>query len=272
MKISAHSVQPSTRQAGHVKTPWRSIPLIAWWYLTTMVISGLLIGLQSISGIDSRYISVVQFAPAIGVCVVLAAFRKRRTWAGPSRLNAQSFWLRCVSSIAVIALYSAFVVVTAIVFNAQRDDLPFASGWLLLLYVLLQIAGSCGEEIGWRGFVQPALETRMPRLAACVVTGVLWAVWHVQMFTDLLGAFAFVLACISLSILFSYMVGGSIWQRGLIAGMMHAIVNITLFFAIDPRNAAFENIPLSVVFLIVCALTRVVWQRTYGTGRGHTNA
>lgn len=40
------------------------------------------------------------------------------------------------------------------------------------------IAGSIGEEFGWRGFAQRLLQKRHSLLWASVIVGVLWATWH----------------------------------------------------------------------------------------------
>ena len=40
------------------------------------------------------------------------------------------------------------------------------------------IAGSLGEEIGWRGFAQPLLQRKLTIFWASVVVGLLWATWH----------------------------------------------------------------------------------------------
>lgn len=43
--------------------------------------------------------------------------------------------------------------------------------------VTLLVAGAL-EEFGWRGFLQPRLQERHSALAAAVVVGLIWAVWH----------------------------------------------------------------------------------------------
>jgi membrane protease YdiL (CAAX protease family) len=40
------------------------------------------------------------------------------------------------------------------------------------------IAGSVGEELGWRGFGQPRLQSRYGALWAALVVGILWSTWH----------------------------------------------------------------------------------------------
>ena len=44
------------------------------------------------------------------------------------------------------------------------------------------IAGPLGEELGWRGLALPVLRDRLGLLAAAVVIGVIWAVWHLPLF------------------------------------------------------------------------------------------
>jgi hypothetical protein len=35
-----------------------------------------------------------------------------------------------------------------------------------------------GEELGWRGFVQPRLQERWSGLSASLILGALWSLWH----------------------------------------------------------------------------------------------
>jgi membrane protease YdiL (CAAX protease family) len=38
--------------------------------------------------------------------------------------------------------------------------------------------GPFAEELGWRGFLLPALTRRVSVLPACLIVGVIWAIWH----------------------------------------------------------------------------------------------
>ena len=41
------------------------------------------------------------------------------------------------------------------------------------------IIGSIGEEIGWRSFFQPFLETKYSKNISSIIVGVVWGLWHI---------------------------------------------------------------------------------------------
>jgi uncharacterized protein len=61
-----------------------------------------------------------------------------------------------------------------------------ASGHALLAAVnfllVFLIGGPLGEEFGWRGYAQPALQDRWGWRVASLVLGATWAVWHLPLF------------------------------------------------------------------------------------------
>lgn len=57
-----------------------------------------------------------------------------------------------------------------------KDILP-----LLLLGVFINILSALGEELGWRGFLLPALTERRGRNKALLITGLFWALWHLPL-------------------------------------------------------------------------------------------
>ncbi len=44
------------------------------------------------------------------------------------------------------------------------------------------VGGPLGEELGWRGLAVPVLRDRLGLLAAALVIGLVWAVWHLPLF------------------------------------------------------------------------------------------
>jgi membrane protease YdiL (CAAX protease family) len=51
-----------------------------------------------------------------------------------------------------------------------------------LFILLIPIVGGAWEEPGWRGFALPRLLAQRPALAASVLLGGLWAVWHLPVY------------------------------------------------------------------------------------------
>ena len=59
-----------------------------------------------------------------------------------------------------------------------KDCLP-----MLIIGIFPNILTAMGEEIGWRGFLLPALTERMGLVRAMFLTGFIWACWHLPILT-----------------------------------------------------------------------------------------
>jgi uncharacterized protein len=102
------------------------------------------------------------------------------------------------------------------------------------LAVLANTALALGEELGWRGFLQPALASRLGWRAAAVTTGVIWAVWHFPLFFAhplpgppawwQLGCFTLMATLISIVMAWLRLRTGSVWP----AVLIHAAHNAFL--------------------------------------------
>jgi membrane protease YdiL (CAAX protease family) len=90
-----------------------------------------------------------------------------------------------------------------------------------------------GEEIGWRGFALPRLQSRHNNLTASLILGVLWAAWHlpnalIPGLDYYFYAFpAFLIWVVAMTVLFTWL---AIHTQGsvLIAWIFHASINTTL--------------------------------------------
>ncbi len=116
--------------------------------------------------------------------------------------------------------------------------LSFAFPLALLASIFLDVGGVT-EETGWRGFALPLLQERMTPLAASLVVGVLWGVWHFPARPDiLLGAYgmgggALLLGILVVRFLFLSVVMTFFYNRvggsTLIAIAMHGLHNDSVF-------------------------------------------
>jgi membrane protease YdiL (CAAX protease family) len=107
--------------------------------------------------------------------------------------------------------------------------------WVLLLTLpivsMFEAPNSCGEEFGWRSYLQLRLFPNQPVLSA-VVTGLIWAAWHLPVLVrgyafpanPYSGLPVFAVSGVLLSIIFGWLrlKTGSIWSTSL----AHAATNV----------------------------------------------
>ncbi len=88
----------------------------------------------------------------------------------------------------VLALLLPLALGLAAVGAATLVDPDFPRGltvrpWYMIVPLfLIMIAGGGLEELGWRGVAQPEMERTLRRLAAAVLVGLIWALWHLPLF------------------------------------------------------------------------------------------
>ena len=78
------------------------------------------------------------------------------------------------------------IIITAVFFGSQLIFNiicnSYTGNWYIALFSIpIMIIGGGMEELGWRGFLQPALEEKMPFVAATFSVGIIWAVWHLPL-------------------------------------------------------------------------------------------
>jgi uncharacterized protein len=81
-------------------------------------------------------------------------------------------------AIVILACFCRFSVVY--LFSSRNVSVPFER-----LFAALPLAATFSggfEELGWRGFLQPELERKIPLPLAALVTGLIWTGWHIPLF------------------------------------------------------------------------------------------
>lgn len=85
-----------------------------------------------------------------------------------------SVWLLALSPLVVL-------LVAAISQGGFARAEVLTVGLMVKLVALNMILGPLGEELGWRGFLQPELAARHGWLVASLAVGAVWFVWHVPL-------------------------------------------------------------------------------------------
>ena len=157
--------------------------------------------------------------------------------------------LFCLAEGAVIALSSRQ-------FNPQ---IPLSLVPVVFFQAALIYGGN--EEVGWRGTMQPLLERAVPFPGAAVVTGLVWAVWHLPLWfvegasqqTIPFGWFAV------LAVLQSFWYGALFRRTRWVFGcnLAHGLTNTLLSLFVIQVNGL-----LAAGCLLLLAASLVLWYRT----------
>jgi membrane protease YdiL (CAAX protease family) len=94
------------------------------------------------------------------------------------------------------------------------------------------LIGAVGEEIGWRGFLQPVLEKKHNVLIAAIIVGTIWGLWHIGHYKNgALFMLGFLLFTISASIIIAWILRETQYNI-IIATVFHIAVNLgfVIFF------------------------------------------
>jgi uncharacterized protein len=134
-----------------------------------------------------------------------------------------------------------------------------------IFFAFSVVPGSAlGEEIGWRGYVLPRLQSRMSALSAALLIAPIWGLWHLPLW--LTGDpvktptfyVAFFAAVFPMSVLLTWVynsTGGSL----LMVVILHATVNLPVTLVIDDLGTR-GRVPSLLYFglLVVAAIVVVM--------------
>lgn len=231
------------------------------YLVTTFVASGLLLLVQQLTGFDPNLLVLPMFGPAVGVLVTRLALARRTGPLAPARVDRAAFGRAIGWAVGLVAL-GAVVLVGLAAWGGTPPTGALPPHGLVMTFVALQLVGAFGEELGWRGFLQPTLERRLPRVGAALLTGAIWAVWHVQNLADPLAFAVFLGSCLALSLAFAAVTVGGPLQRATVAALLHGGVNLSIALGTGFLEAgavwpmAVTGIALAAVALGVPALAR----------------
>ena len=139
-----------------------------------------------------------------------------------------------------------------------KDLLP-----VTVIGIFVGIPSAIGEEIGWRGFMLPALCERLGEVKTLFVTGLIWAAWHLPLlaFGDYMEGApvwfklpAFVLCIVPVGIIAGYLTykSKSIWPATFLHGA-HNNFDQMVFDVITIGDDKKYFVSETGIFTIICA-------------------
>jgi membrane protease YdiL (CAAX protease family) len=203
------------------------------------------------------WMSVISLFGTVGVVVLALLIAAAFGWLQADFVHLSGFAATLQKSLpAGVTLPSPWIVV-----GAQLASLPIAAATINAL-------AAFGEELGWRGFLVPALR-RYGTWTALLGSGAVWGLWHAPIIllgynfgrTDFLGVLLMVVGCMAVGVLFGWtrLRSGSMWPAVFAHGALNAAAGLPMVFraAGAPFDPAF-SIVLGVSGWIACAIVIVI--------------
>lgn len=248
----------------------RSWKKIAAYYGLTLMLSSvfyaLILNLGKLRGAEQLYVAGLMWCPALAAVLVQRAFGDRiadfgwgwgsTRWQLRAYLAPLAYGLSAYVLVWVLGLGRLDVTAFAATKAADFGWSPDSPVLVLLGYVLLAgsagvilfLARTLGEEIGWRGFLVPELAKVTGFHGTALISGLMWAAWHypILVFGDYnFGAPAwYSLSCFTLMVIgASYVMAwlrlgsGTLWT----AALAHAVHNRYVQTVFTPLTADTGN-------------------------------
>jgi uncharacterized protein len=200
---------------------------------------------------SSSFITGLMWSVAIAAMLALKLTGQPLTslgWSwGPAKHHLIAFFLPLVYGAITYAIAAAMGLITfaapenvaALVESERMQTIAAPWGFVLALIMMATIgmaqsmATALGEEIGWRGFLTPRLTALLGFVAATLLTGLIWAAWHLPLLflghyqsgaSQFYEVIAFIVMATAVSGAFAWLRldSGSLWP----AATLHASHNI----------------------------------------------
>lgn len=198
---------------------------------------------NSILNIKLLIMTLGAFGPAIGATFSILTTEGKKEYI----IFLKSFlhfkykfriWLSVIMIFGIINLISWY---TPEFFGHVRLPMLVPNILYIPLYlVIMTFIGGGQEEIGWRGYILPFIESKYGIILGNIILGVVWAVWHTPLWfisgssQTYVSFIAFIFGCIGLSFLLSWVIKIAD-NKPLLAMITHGLFNtlISIFPTIE---------------------------------------
>ncbi len=148
---------------------------------------------------------------------------------------------------------------------------------LACVMIVRAVSSGLGEEIGWRGFLAPALTQRFGFTLGAILTGLVWGAWHlpILLFADYnagtpwwFAAPCFVVMVVGSSVIMNWLRlrSGSLWTAAIVHGSHNLFIQMFFTPITAPRGAitpyAIDEFGF-VLPLVVAGFAVYFWRRRH---------
>lgn len=242
-----------------------------FWLLAMLEARGL------ISSLPVPALFLGAFGPMVAAVAITAQESGRaglRSLVGRiTRWRVEPIWYAVAILGPIVLTLSTMALV--VVFGGPPPDLSAMIGALptvlvLTVYMLVQVG--IGEEVGWRGYALPRLQTGYSALVSSLILGVLWALWHLPLFFNPATSYSntpfwvFLVFLLPFPIVYTWIfnsTGGSV----LMAMILHAVTNAStgpLLRSIPEASTAVSNTSVYLFQAAVLWVAAIVVVLVYG--------
>lgn len=139
----------------------------------------------------------------------------------------------------------------------------------MIVLVFSSILTATGEEIGWRGFLLPRMEKRWNFKKAVLVSGLIWAVWHMPIMiageympgTPLwyqLPLFTIEVLCIATVMSVLRMISGSVWPAVLVHASHNYVDQVVCMTLTDSKTSPYFVGETGIITVVVSILVTLI--------------
>lgn len=256
---------------------------------------------QSQSVYTSTALSVVMFFPALAVIITRLITKEgfknsfiKPNFKGNIRFYLIAWFLPMILTVVGAVLYffifpTTFDSSMSDIINSTKqsyNDLDIGNLFtdeMIHMQLMIQIAVSIfspilnifvcfGEEWGWRAYLLPKTQNKLPLIPMLLVNGLIWGIWHTPLIImghnygsnyfgyPVLGILAMCLFCIFIGTILSYFTvrSKSVWPAVLAHGGINGFSNISLLFHTGTINPFIGPLPTGIIGGFAFILTAVV--------------
>ena len=200
---------------------------ITIFYLLALVFTVIIAVSQLSTSIDYELVILPQLGPALAAFVLLILFKDTNLKLNFSFDKSLIIKGLIAFIVPVLAIGLAFLIGKAIGIDVKiTNDHKYP----ILMLSAGMLFGAIGEEIGWRGYFQPLLESTFGLLKGTAILGVLWGFWHIGQYKNgplfMLGFLAFTISASFVLRRILENTNFNIW----VATVFHLATNLAFYF------------------------------------------